>query len=202
MDQDDPDAIEAMLKFLYTGDYNTENLTMQNHLEIYELADRVDIPALKTLCEDRFNAMAKQDWKDASFPACVKIAYDITPPGPAGQRLRSMLVKIASQHVKELFQLDASFKQMLAEVAEFGADMLEFLTKSPVPSCNDRTESSLCIEYEDDEMESSVSKRRYHCDNCYALFTITVRWGPDINCPCCGSGIQYVPPAITSGSSN
>ncbi|KAE9964439.1 hypothetical protein BLS_008371 [Venturia inaequalis] len=171
MNHDDPDAIEAMLQFLYTGDYNTENLTMQNHLKIYELADKVDVSALKTLCEDKFNAMARNNWKDLSFPGCMKTAYDITPPGPSGENLRSIVVKIASENVKQLFQLDTGFKQMLADVAELGADMVEFLAKSSSQS---------------DNANSSRSDCSYLCRHCWSSFTIAVRCGFDVSCPRCG----------------
>jgi len=61
MDHHDPDAVDAMLRYLYTGNYNTEGQTMQFHLQIYELADKVRIPTLKTLSEDKFKAMAEND---------------------------------------------------------------------------------------------------------------------------------------------
>lgn len=127
MNHDDPDAIEAMLGFLYTGDYSTKSVTMQSHLKIYELADRLDISALKRLSENKFEVLAMNKWEDATFLPCVKTAYDITPPGPGGERLRSMVINIASQHLKELFNLDIGFKNMMIEVPEFGGDLAEVL---------------------------------------------------------------------------
>ncbi|QDS69486.1 hypothetical protein FKW77_006690 [Venturia effusa] len=128
MDADDPDAIHAMLRFLYTGDYSNENLTMQSHLKIYELADKVDVSSLKTLCEEKFKGIAGVDWKDATFPACIKLAYDITPPGSSGERLRSIVVEIVSEHVKDLLGLDTGFMIMMKGVPDFAADVVEALS--------------------------------------------------------------------------
>ncbi|RDI78632.1 hypothetical protein Vi05172_g11352 [Venturia inaequalis] len=154
MNHDDPDAIEAVLRFLYTGDYNTESVIMQSHLKIYELADRLDIPALKTLSENKFEVLAKNEWKEATFPPCVKIAYDITPPGPGGERLRSMVVQIASQHLKELFNLDIGFKNMMIEVPGFGGDLAEVLA-----GATSTTERS----------PPSTPNATYECDRCLCI---------------------------------
>jgi speckle-type POZ protein len=134
MDHDEPDAISAMIKYLYTGDYNTETNTidMQSHLKVYTLADKLDIPALKTVAEDKFKAGTEVDWKDATFPACVKTVYEITPPGPGGKRLRSITAIIAGKHAKEFFKLSTAFHKMMTEVAEFGADLAQVLCGSYV----------------------------------------------------------------------
>jgi hypothetical protein len=127
MDHDEPDAISAMLRYLYTGDYNTKGQTMQFHLKIYELADKVRIPTLKTLSENKFKVMAENDWSHPLFPACVKTAYEITPPGSGGVSLRSIIVEIAAEHIKDLFKLETGFRHMMEDVAAFGADLSEVL---------------------------------------------------------------------------
>lgn len=124
----DPDTVAAMLRFLYTGNYGTDANTMQFHLEVYTLADQLDITKLKTLSENKFKIVAESSWNDATFPAYVKIVYDNSPPGSRGEHLRSIVVKIAAEHAKELFKLDTGFRQMMEEVAEFGADLSEVLS--------------------------------------------------------------------------
>lgn len=130
MNHDDPDAIDMMIKYLYTGDYSPESKTMQSHLKVYELAEKVDISALKTLSEDKFKGVAKDGWKDVSFARCVRSAYDVSPPGETGAKIRSIVVAISAEHTKELFKMSTDFRDMMLAVAEFGADLAEVLCDS------------------------------------------------------------------------
>ncbi|TID23585.1 BTB POZ domain protein [Venturia nashicola] len=175
MDHDDPDAIGSMLRFLYTGDYDTENLTMQAHLKIYALADKVDITALKTLSEDKFNAIANANWKDATFPACIRTAYEISPPGTEGDRLRSIVVDIAAKHITELARLDNGFRQTMEAVAEFGADLVETISgvRKSTFAIKPKGANYRCYNCDYKWSGEPTSSRSNFCPNC-ADFTMFV----------------------------
>jgi len=70
MHSDDPDALEHLLEFLYTGDYSytfygqsSANLNpmpnVQKQTEVYKLAEKYDVGKLKQLAEKRIKESAR-----------------------------------------------------------------------------------------------------------------------------------------------
>lgn len=117
--EDDPDAVEAMLKFLYTCDYSySKDDGLSLHINVYALADKYDIPTFKTLAQSRFADEAAKQYRNPKFLIAVRDIYNKT--GDKG--LRDIAAEIVNRHVQTLFQTDES-RQWIAEVPGLAADI-------------------------------------------------------------------------------
>lgn len=143
MEEDDPDAVAAMLDYLYTQRYTMSSAAGQSlgddfdiilnkiwpaamkfNLQVYELADRFCIPGLKSLAERKFRSVVKAQWDLPEFAEAVKYAYSIAPPGPTGQDLRNIVIEKSADRARSLFRKGhEAFADMMEEVAEFGKDL-------------------------------------------------------------------------------
>ncbi|KIW06027.1 uncharacterized protein PV09_03206 [Verruconis gallopava] len=123
-------------------------LTMLFHVNVYALADRVQNKPLKMLAEQRFEKLAKNQWKSPDFPAVVQAIYDVVPPGREGDSLRNMIVRLVVSHAKELFSLDRGFTAMLQVTPDFGTDLARALSGAGVstkgPEANVDLEELCC----------------------------------------------------------
>jgi hypothetical protein len=101
------------------------------HVDVYALADRVQNEHLKKLAEQNLKACIAEHWDSSLFPECIKLVYDITPPGPSGDGFRSVVVNCAREHSKQLL-LKSSFSTMMEGVADFGRDLCKVLSGLPI----------------------------------------------------------------------
>jgi hypothetical protein len=156
MEEEDVDAVYAMLQYLCEADYEvpedtpTEEILamgeMQEsefesteppitweeedtilHIKVYALADRIRHEGLRALTEDKFERSIAQHWTSAMFPKYVKCVYDVAPPGASGDRLRSIVVQLASEHSMQLCEGE-ELSKMMEEVADFGRDLVKVLS--------------------------------------------------------------------------
>lgn len=143
MDDDDPDAVAAMLSYLYTGRYTMSSAAgktlrddadiilnkswppaMMFNLQVYELADRLRIHGLQDLAEQKLRTVVEKQWDLPEFAEAVKYAYSIAPPGSTGDELRTIIAEISADHARQLFSKEhEAFADMMEEVAEFGKDL-------------------------------------------------------------------------------
>jgi hypothetical protein len=144
MDEDEPDAIAAMVEFFYQQDYEVSyprsmseaspeahGHTMIFHLQVYALANRLQIQDLKNLAAENFADVIIKHWGDPSFPAAIQFAYSIAPPSTEGDDLRASVVDVATAHAKDLFTNGGKeiFLMMMENNAEFGKDLSRSLAK-------------------------------------------------------------------------
>lgn len=137
MDNEDSDAIAAMLTYLYTGTYAVtfpgnmrENSPeapghiMMSHLQVYAVADQLRIVDLKLHVEANFQLAGKHHWKDPSFPATIQFAYSVASPGFEGNNLRRIVVGLAAENAKHLFtDKESTFSKMMESNPDFGRDL-------------------------------------------------------------------------------
>jgi speckle-type POZ protein len=133
LSDNDPAAIEAMLEFMYTYDYeqpidNTRPAVF--HARMYKLADRYDVPELRKLARKKFKQSLRalcRDKKDedyTSFLLAVAEVYENAPPND--KCLRKIVGKIASQHTETLMD-DDKFQELMDSVPGFSADIARSL---------------------------------------------------------------------------
>ena len=114
LEHDNPAAIECMVKFLYTGDYDGQAyLTMDTdygmdsvlgtilmlNVLVYSLADKYDIEPLKILAEFKFYDIADRKMGE-DFPAVVTAVFEATRSSDIG--LRSLVCSICTCHLDEI----------------------------------------------------------------------------------------------------
>jgi hypothetical protein len=136
MDNDEPDAIAALLEFLYKLDYEValpsdtakdsreaQRYAMMLHLQVYAVSDRLQIQELKDLAESRFQRVAESIWSDSVFLEAIDRVYEITPPGSRGDGLRAIVLAISAKHTAKLGFKDCSADNMTDAVAGFRKDL-------------------------------------------------------------------------------
>ena len=104
LEHDHPAAIECMVTFLYTGDYDDEaavdtDTRLMLHALVYSLADKYDIQNLKRLAEVNFENMADGGMCD-DFPAIVATVFETTYSNDEG--LRGVVCRICVDHIDEV----------------------------------------------------------------------------------------------------
>ncbi|RDI83852.1 hypothetical protein Vi05172_g6278 [Venturia inaequalis] len=126
LSEQDPEAVEALLEYLYKCDYT--RLTKDNasalvlHVHVYQLADMYDIAELKEVAAGLFKETAEKDWELPAFPLAVQEIYD--NPEDDARTLRKLVVNEAIDHLDTLLEDDhGEFAQVMAAFGEFGKDI-------------------------------------------------------------------------------
>ncbi|KAL9561936.1 hypothetical protein ACKAV7_013859 [Fusarium commune] len=119
-------TIEAMTLFLYCFDYESpaDSSAMMFHAEVYQIADKYGIEALKRLSATKFRASMDENWKTDDFPAAIALAYTTTPPEDRG--LRDITVQVAFNNIGTLMSRDA-FCETLSDNPDLAADIIRFM---------------------------------------------------------------------------
>lgn len=157
-----------MLHFMYHFDYsNTQGVSaMVFHAQVYSIADKYMIPALKHLAKTRFKAAIETDWSMDDFPLAVAQAYGATPDHDRG--LRDLALDISRTNSKRLLEKE-NFLDVLKENPCFAVDLAMALSGSV--------------------KEEKESTNTYVCPNCRR--SIKVKWehgsGHYYYCIHCGS---------------
>lgn len=113
LEHDDPAAVERMITFLYTGNYDLENAdapvkdaerstgaTLMANALVYSIADKYDIERLKALAKRRFrNVDCYAAWHCEDFPKVVATVFDTTPD--TDRELRDTVIHICARHIDE-----------------------------------------------------------------------------------------------------
>jgi speckle-type POZ protein len=156
----DASVVEAMLRFMYSFDYSnvcgTSSMVYDAH--VYQIADKYDIPALKTLSMGKFGAAITTGWSMDDFSLAIGEVYDSTPSKDRG--LRDLAVETSCKNIDKLLQHDG-FCKLLRRTPDFAADLI------PV----------LCGRH-------STNLHRYECPSCEHTFRAEYSGG-NYHCPSC-----------------
>lgn len=113
---DDPTAPEGPLLIL--------------HSKVFTLAHMYDIPRLRELSVEKFQAVARLQWRSNCLLDAAREAYTATPS--AVLEMRGAIVKTFYEH-RELLDED-HVKRFLLEMPHLTLDILMYLNKPPHPS--------------------------------------------------------------------
>ncbi|RAL03460.1 BTB/POZ domain-containing protein [Aspergillus ibericus CBS 121593] len=104
--EDDPQAIEAMIRFMYGLDYYDNsshdrgcNSPLLFNIRLYQVADKYTVPQLKRRAQETFETVAKRCWQMDDFSTAIAEAYECTTPADRG--LRGPLVEISLKHLRD-----------------------------------------------------------------------------------------------------
>lgn len=92
--------------------------------QVYQIADKYDIPALKAYSKENFATAVAAGWSMDEFPIAVSVVYDSTPVEDRG--LRDLAVETARKNIETLLGRDG-FCELLRKTADFAADLIPFL---------------------------------------------------------------------------
>ena len=123
---DDLPVVEAMLNFLYHFDYQASISPMIFNAKVYSIADKYDIPTLKSQAVEKSRKSVETCWSMDDFPHAIREIYSSTPGNDRG--LRDLVVKIACEHMETLSK-QPDFRILLEEACGFAADVVLFMAK-------------------------------------------------------------------------
>ncbi|GKU09497.1 unnamed protein product, partial [Fusarium langsethiae] len=126
----DASAVEAMLRFMYSFDYSNiyGTSTMVFDAQMYQIADKYDIPALKAQSKNKFDVAVTTGWSMDDFPLAITVVYESTPPEDRG--LRDLVVETARKNIDKLLGRDG-FCELIRKTPDFAADLIPFLCVRP-----------------------------------------------------------------------
>ncbi|KPM39352.1 hypothetical protein AK830_g7204 [Neonectria ditissima] len=156
----DASVVEAMLRFMYAFDYTNvySTSTMVYDAQVYQIADKYDVPALKAHAQKKFGLAITTSWSMDDFPLAITVVYESTPSADRG--LRDLVVEISRKNIDQLVGRD-SFSELLRKTPDFAADLIPFLC-------------------------GQLSMKRYECPSCKSLFRSEFSKG-SYYCPHCAS---------------
>ncbi|EWG55728.1 hypothetical protein FVEG_13679 [Fusarium verticillioides 7600] len=121
----DPAVVRAMTLFLYCFDYESpaDSSAMIFHAQVYQIADKYGIEALKRLSATKYRTSIDAGWEMDSFPDAIELAFTTTPPGDRG--LRDIAVEVAFKRLGNLMAQD-TFCGMMRDNPDIAADIIRF----------------------------------------------------------------------------
>ncbi|KFA81333.1 hypothetical protein S40288_08303, partial [Stachybotrys chartarum IBT 40288] len=153
--------VEAMLEFMYKFDYSASNGTsaMIFDAQVYQIADKYDIAALKQHAMGKFGVAIETGWSLHDFPLAVAVAYDTTPPEDRG--LRDLVIATSYANIDKLL-INDSFCKVLRTTIDFAADLVPFL-------------------------HGNAQNPSYRCPSCDRIVSVDLQPGSSYYCIHCGS---------------
>ncbi|RBA10317.1 hypothetical protein FPRO05_14338 [Fusarium proliferatum] len=99
--------------------------------QMYQIADKYDIPALKAQSKNKFNVAVTTGWSMDDFPLAITVVYESTPPEDRG--FRDLVVETARKNIDKLLGRDG-FCKLIRKTLDFAADLIPFLCVKPSES--------------------------------------------------------------------
>jgi len=127
LQEDDPDMVDNMLRFLYTLDYQDGaegGRPLLVNAKMYAIGDKYCIEALKKLAKTKFSEALDAGWDIVSFPEVIETVYTTTPA--TDRDLRDCLTHVLLEHKEELYEHEGFFglvKDKLSD-GEFAMDVI------------------------------------------------------------------------------
>ncbi|KAM3068339.1 hypothetical protein ACMFMG_009478 [Clarireedia jacksonii] len=147
---DDVFAVEAMLQFMYTFDYNasggakSSSSPMVFNAKVYSIADKYEVLSLKSHAKQKFETTVDTCWDMDDFPHAITEVYNSTPS--VDQGLRKVVVDAACKHIDQLLSKQ-EFRDVLEGTEGFAPDVTQTLAM-----CQRQSKTS--------------SQVKYRCPNC------------------------------------
>lgn len=125
--EDDSQIISRLIKFLYTGDFDNEPTwgtvapSVVTCTKMYIVADKFDVPALKTLTIKKFKDAFASDWDADSLCKSFELIHQHIPDTDTA--LKEIAVEAASKHLSYLVK-QVEFAAMCKADGELAFDIL------------------------------------------------------------------------------
>lgn len=150
-----------MYTFDYTGSGNNQERAspMILNVEVYSIADRYAIGALKSRAKEKFDKAVKTCWNMDDFAHAITEVYSSTPSTDRG--LRDTVVEVARKNISTLLGKE-DFRNVLEETVGFAADVIQLM-----------------------EQSENASVVKYHCPSCDGDWNASLQPGTNY-CLRCG----------------
>ena len=160
-----------MLNFMYRFDYDASSSDQASvspmifHVKVYSIAEKYDVPMLKSQAREKFEKTAKTCWNMDDFPHALTEVYSSTPRTDRG--LRDLVIDIVCRHIKALLEKQ-DFQTVLDETVGLAADVSRHLAHE----------------------EAFTQCRCYRCPVCCKTWKSVLSPGTTYRCILCGSSYQ------------
>lgn len=173
---DDPNIVAHLIQFLYTGDFNDQS-TLEHVVQgsrmlactkAYIMADKFNVPGLKTLAATKFTTAIATEWNTEGLSTAIELIYNQIPEND--RILKDVVLKVISEHVKELVDR-GEFASLCKADGEIAFDILcKHLTYEPEPEPS----SGVCpwygIAHYSWIRSSTMPMYKYRCSHCCSDF--------------------------------
>lgn len=126
--EENPQVIEAMLRWFYEFDYATSQDAMWPlvfDVQVYAVAEKYLLPNLKRLAATKFEQRAEGSWRSRDFATAVADTYHYLPE--SDDALKQTIARLVVKHEKDLFHPvtgSEDLKTLAFDIPEFGSDVL------------------------------------------------------------------------------
>lgn len=151
-----------MLNFLYHFDYQASTSPMIFNAKVYSIADKYNIPTLKSQAIEKSRKSVETCWSMDDFPHAIREIYSSTPGNDRG--LRDLVVKIACEHMETLSERP-EFRILLEEACGFAADVVLFMAKDRFEHIKTH-KCPHCLNSWEGVAPSGTNYYCLHCGNC------------------------------------
>lgn len=131
--EDSVRTVEAMLRFMYTFDCDGSGNDQERvspmifNAEVYSIADKYGVQALKTRSKEKFDKAVKTCWDMDDFARAITEVYSSTPSTDRG--LRDTVAHTVVENIQGLLT-KPDFQDVLEDTVGFGADVTKILAQS------------------------------------------------------------------------
>ena len=94
---------------------------MMNNVLVYAIAEKYDIPSLKTLAKGKFQSLARSQWPHDDFYAVAEAVFSTTPDND--MELRQVVLDLCEEHFQDILRNEGSRAGFL-EIPAIGAVVL------------------------------------------------------------------------------
>lgn len=156
----DASVVEGMLRFMYSFDYASTcgTSSMVFDAQMYQIADKYQIPSLKAHSMSRFGAAIATGWDMDDFSVAVSVVYNSTPSDD--RSLRDLAVETSCANIEKLLQHD-DFCKLLRETPDFSADLIPVLCDERQPTIQ-RYQCPFC----ENTFLGEYGRGRHYCQFC------------------------------------
>lgn len=147
LQQHTPAAVDALVSFVYSKNYYTEDIherfsivsALLFHIHVYCIAEFCQVPGLKALALDKFVRLARTEWESPSFGQAIEIVYGNI--SEQDRNMRVAMIQISVDNIDNLICDNPAFTKALKTTAPFGSDLSLALTRRLLET-NDRLQDA------------------------------------------------------------
>ncbi|THY73878.1 hypothetical protein D6C86_04965 [Aureobasidium pullulans] len=171
-DDDDPKAIHAMIRHLYDLPYdqasvlfaNSASVDLMFHINVFEVADKYDVPSLRVLAVGRFAWLMESIWSSKKEKVCEAIQRLCAPNAVsfADRSLQASAATFCSAHILDLIKID-SFVKMLEEGEPFAGRLLTAVLRGKSESVIQTKKCDKCATVSDSTIQANLVQKCISC---------------------------------------
>lgn len=134
------------------------------HINVFEAADKYDVPSLRVLVVSRFSYLMRQSWQSEIEDFCSAINRLCGPPAVhlADISLQAAAASFCSAHILDLIKMEA-FVRMIEEGEPFAGRLLTRVLNGKVDGLFKAYKCIDCRDVSDEVVRDALSRK---CINC------------------------------------